>query len=79
MDQVAAKNLQQKKEIGEAQNATEARDKKFDELAKWVSDLRAVARVALTDSPQQLEKLGILARSSPKAQKAAKSDQPPVE
>lgn len=64
VDQVAAKNLQQKKEIGEAQAATEARDKKIDELAAFVSDLRAIAKVALDDNPQQLEKLGIVVRSS---------------
>lgn len=66
------KNLQQKNETGEAQAATQARDKKLDELAKWVSDLRAVAKVALADDPQQLEKLGILARTS----KASKSQKP---
>lgn len=68
LDQVTATHMQQKKEIGEAQNATQARDKVFDDLAKWVSDLRAVAKVALEDNPQHLEKLGILARTAPKAQ-----------
>ncbi|HEX3045006.1 MAG TPA: hypothetical protein VHY08_09630 [Bacillota bacterium] len=63
VEQVAAKNFQQKKEMGEAQAATEARDKKLDELAAFISDLRAIAKVALNDDPQQLEKLGILARS----------------
>lgn len=65
LNQIALKNQQQKKEMGEAQAATQARDKKIDELAHWVSDLRAVAKVALADNPQQLEKLGILARTSP--------------
>ncbi len=65
LNQIAARNQQQKKEIGEAQAATQARDKKIDELAHWISDLRAVAKVALADDPQQLEKLGILARTSP--------------
>lgn len=63
--------LQQKKETGEAQAATQRRDKKIDELAKWVSDLRAVVKVALAGDPQQLEKLGILARTS-KASKSGK-------
>lgn len=72
LNQVIAKNDQQKKEVGEAQAATEARDKKIDELAKWISDLRAVVTVALTDNPQQLEKLGILARTS----KAVRSQKP---
>jgi anion-transporting ArsA/GET3 family ATPase len=62
LNQVAVKNQQQKKEMGEAQASTQARDEKIDELAKWISNLRAVAKVALADDPQQLEKLGILAR-----------------
>lgn len=63
IDQVIAKHFAQKKETGEAQEATETRDKALDALAKWVSNLRAVAKVALMDNPQQLEKLGILART----------------
>lgn len=75
LDQVVDKSFRQKKEIGEAQEVNEAWDKKIDELAKWVSDLRAVAKVALAEDPQQLEKLGILARTSPvsKSQKAVDS------
>ncbi|MGE5605242.1 MAG: hypothetical protein ACM3YE_06065 [Bacteroidota bacterium] len=65
LNQIVIRNQQQKKEMGEAQAATQARDKKIDELAHWISDLRAVAKVALADDPQQLEKLGILARTSP--------------
>lgn len=60
---VVTKNQQQKKEMGEAQAATAAREKKIDDLAKWISNFKAVAKVALEDNPQQLEKLGILARS----------------
>ncbi len=63
IDQVIAKHLAQKKETGEAQEATEMRDKALDDLAKWISELRSVAKVALESNPQQLEKLGILARS----------------
>ena len=63
VEHVAGLRSQQKKELGEAQAATEIRDKKMDELARWISDLRAVAKVALGDNPQQLEKLGILART----------------
>lgn len=65
LSQITVKNQQQKKEMGEAQASTQARDEKIDELAKWISNLRAVAKVALADDPQQLEKLGILARTSP--------------
>lgn len=63
IDQVVAKHLQQKKEIGETQEATEIRNNALDKLADWISDFRAVAKVALEDNPQQLEKLGILART----------------
>lgn len=75
LNQVIAKNDNQKRETGEAQAATQARDKKLDELAKWVSDLRAVAKVALAEDLQQLEKLGILARTS----KATRSQKPAEE
>lgn len=77
LNQIAVKNQQQKKEMGEAQAATQARDKKIDELAKWVSNLRAVAKVALADDPQQLEKLGILARTTPvsRGKKGAENEQ----
>jgi anion-transporting ArsA/GET3 family ATPase len=63
VEQVIAKHMAQKKEMGEAQEATAMRDKALDNLAKWISDFRAVVKVALEEDPQQLEKLGILARS----------------
>ncbi|MGE5582545.1 MAG: hypothetical protein ACM3X9_08385 [Bacillota bacterium] len=69
IDQVTAKHLEQKKEIGEAQEATQNRDKKLDELAMRISGLRAVAKVALDENPQMLEKLGILARTQYKSVK----------
>lgn len=68
IEQVTAKNLIQKKEMGEAQEATQNRDKKLDDLATRISGLRAVAKVALDDNPQMLEKLGILARTTPRTQ-----------
>lgn len=68
IDEVTAKHLEQKKEIGEAQESTQARDEKLDELAMRLSGLRVVAKVALDENPQILEKFGILARTTPKAQ-----------
>ncbi|MGE5604101.1 MAG: hypothetical protein ACM3YE_00230 [Bacteroidota bacterium] len=62
--EVIAKNLQQKKEKGESEQATRVRDQKLDELADFLSDLRGIAKVALADTPDYLEKLGILARSA---------------
>ena len=57
--------------IGDKQNATDERDQAFDELAAWMSDYLAAARVALEDHPQWLEKLGVLARTTPKAKAPA--------
>ncbi len=50
----------QGKERGEAQIATQARDAAMDALDQWVSDFIAIARLALEDEPQALEKLGIV-------------------
>ena len=43
---------------GQAQEGTLMRDEKLDALDEWMSDFKAVARIALTDNPQRLEKLG---------------------
>ncbi len=48
----------QDRERGEAQEATEIRDAKLDELDQWLADYKAIAEVALSDSPQKLEQLG---------------------
>lgn len=53
-----AANVAQEREKGEAQEATQARDAKLDELADWLDDFKAVAQVALDEDAQQLEKLG---------------------
>jgi hypothetical protein len=48
----------QNNERGEAQEATKLRDAKLDELDQWVADYKAVAEIALSESPQQMEQLG---------------------
>ena len=59
-DAVKAK-VEKERETGEAQQATANRDKAFDDLSDWVSKLRKIARIALAETPQYLEKLGIKA------------------
>ncbi len=53
----------QLKQKGEAQNATQIRDKAIDELSDWLSDFIAIARIALEAEPQLLESLGVLERN----------------
>ena len=46
-------------EKGEAQKATALKDAKIRELDAWISDFRAICRVAFYESPQDLERLGV--------------------
>ncbi|MEL7359335.1 MAG: hypothetical protein AAFN40_22615 [Cyanobacteria bacterium J06560_6] len=61
---LAAASALQKKRKGEAKSATEKRDHCLAELHDWLSDFRAVAKIALAEDPQPLEALSILQRSA---------------
>lgn len=63
VDGVAAASENKKREMGDAQNATQLRDEKIEELVEWVSDYEVIARIALADRPQLLEKLGIVMKN----------------
>lgn len=60
---VARADADQEREKGEAQQAREDRDEALDALDDWMDDFRDTARVVFRNAPQQLEKLGFLARS----------------
>ena len=63
VDDLEAAHANQMKETGEAQQATQARQERFDALDRWMSDFLGVARVIFEDEPQTLEALGIVVES----------------
>ena len=64
LDQLANLDLlraAQKKESGEAQQATDERDQAMDKISEWMSLYYTMAKIALADKPQLIEKLGLKA------------------
>jgi hypothetical protein len=53
----------QKREMGEAQQATKTKWELHGQLKKWCDHLTEIARIEFEDDAQLLEKLGILVRS----------------
>jgi len=70
VDQVRKVLNAQGKETGEARQATADRDRQVADLDAWVGELKALARVAFTDDPQQLEKLGVVVLNAPRRKKS---------
>lgn len=62
--------------MGAAQQATARQQAAFKALEDWLAEYIKIARVALRADPQQLEKLGVVARSG---KRAAAKPQPPAE
>jgi hypothetical protein len=60
---VAAANQAQKTEKGDAQTATQTKEKAIAALQSWMSDFTAIARLALESDRQLLEGLGIMVAS----------------
>jgi len=77
VEELRRKIQAQIKESAEAKASTILRDKKIAELDSWVADLRAIAKVAFYESPQELDKLGIHAFNSQRAKRAAPVAQAP--
>lgn len=50
-------------EKGESQQATQDKNKAFDDVTLWIREFYAVARIALEDQPQLLESVAKLVRS----------------
>ena len=65
--------------IGAAQQATARQQAAFKALDAWLAEYIKIVKVALRVDPQQLEKIGVIARSSPTAaQRAASKKQTPA-
>jgi len=74
VERVRDKAHEQTYGTGSAQASTAARDRKLRELDTWVTELRTICRIAFYETPQELEKLGVLALNRARRKKADKAD-----
>lgn len=63
LEEVQSLRAKYEKEKGESQDATQQKNKAFAEIAEWIREFFAVAKIALDDRPQLLEGLRKLVRS----------------
>ncbi len=71
-----AANRKQEAAKGAAQQATREQDAALQALNEWVAQYLKIAKVALREKPQLLEKLGIAARTSKTAAQRAARQKP---
>lgn len=69
VEQVREKSQVKVQGTGNSQAATQARDKKLRELDTWISEFRTICRLAFYETPQELEKLGVMALNSKRSPK----------
>lgn len=63
MEEVKILRGNYEKEKGESQDATKQKNKAFREIAEWIREFYAVAKIALEDQPQLLESIAKFVRS----------------
>jgi len=66
VEAMAARYAARQQRKGDAQDTTRTRDEALAALARWMHNFAAIARMALKDRPQQLEKLGLALRATPR-------------
>lgn len=64
LDELIQAEADQQKAIGENQHLTQMKNQAVEELRDFTRSVRNIARVALKNYPQLLEKLGVVVRSS---------------
>jgi hypothetical protein len=57
--------------MGAAQKATQIQQAAFEALEDWLAEYLKIAKVALREDPQQLEKIGVVARTAKTAAQRA--------